>query len=218
MQQIYCISGLGADHRIFERLHMPGYELVAVPWLVPLPQDTLATYAARMYASIPDAGAVILGLSFGGMVATEIKKQFSPANVIIVSSAKTREEIGYNSRFFSWFANKPFLPDRIFITPYPFILYMLGASAAADSALLASMIEAGVPSLNRWMVNALLGWGCKDVPEGITHIHGTHDRVIRPRGVQPTHWIKGGSHFMIYNRAAEVSAIISQVLSSSPKL
>jgi hypothetical protein len=31
-QRIYCISGLGANEKVFSRLQLPGYELVHNAW------------------------------------------------------------------------------------------------------------------------------------------------------------------------------------------
>jgi len=212
VRRIYCISGLGADHRVFSKLKIPGFELVAVPWLFPLAAEPLPSYAARMYGTIPEKDPIVMGLSFGGMLTTEIKKQFAISHAIIVSSAKTRAEIGYNNDAFAWLAGKKFLPDQFFIRPAAAILFLLGAQTEDEKQLLASMIKSGNPKLNRWMVNALLNWDNERSPEGIIHIHGTADRVIRPGNVHPTNWVSGGGHFMVYNRAAEISRIISDSL------
>lgn len=212
MRRIYCISGLGADHRVFSRIQIAGYELVAVPWLQSLEDDTLPTYAKRMFESIGEPDPIVLGLSFGGMLATEIKKQFGISNVIIVSSAKTRQELGYNNRVFSWLGNSKAISDSFFITPSRVVLYLLGAESEADQVLVRDMISSGSATLNRWVVNAILGWDNQVVPPGIVHIHGTNDLVIRSAHVVPTHWIQDGGHFMVYNRADQVSAIVTDIL------
>ena len=94
MDKLYCISGLGADHRLFAHIAVPGYELVDVPWL-PFPRtDTMATYAMKLAATMPD-DAPIIGLSLGGMLATEIAKRSPQRRVVIISSAKVRAELGY---------------------------------------------------------------------------------------------------------------------------
>ena len=51
-------------------------------------------------------------------------------------------------------------------------------------------------------------------PEGdeLVHIHGTADQILPPETIHEAHWIKGGEHIMIYNRADEVSALINEHL------
>jgi hypothetical protein len=49
----YCISGLGADERIFSRLELPGVRLRALPWLRPVSaHEPIDGYADRMRAGI----------------------------------------------------------------------------------------------------------------------------------------------------------------------
>jgi hypothetical protein len=60
----------------------------------------------------------------------------------------------------------------------------------------------------------ILSWQSTEVPENIIHIHGTKDRLLTPAGIQPTYWIADGGHFMIWNLASEISALIQQELSS----
>ena len=213
MRNVYCISGLGADHRVFRNLRLPGFDLVPVPWLTPDTGDTLPSYAARMYRSIPETDPIVLGLSFGGMLTTEIKKQFGISHAVIVSSAKTKAELGYGNIFFRWISGRRMLPDSLFLTTWRFSAYLAGACTEEERKLISDMKKSGSASTNRWTVDALLNWKNAEAPPGIVHIHGTRDRIIPPRNVRPTHWIHGGGHFMIYNRAPEVSEIILSVLS-----
>ncbi|MBK7885618.1 MAG: hypothetical protein IPJ81_18875 [Chitinophagaceae bacterium] len=74
-QTIYCISGLGADERVFTKINIEGYQLKVIPWLTPLRNETLPQYATRMRSNIEEENPVMMGLSFGGMVSIEIAKQ-----------------------------------------------------------------------------------------------------------------------------------------------
>ena len=64
----------------------------------------------------------------------------------------------------------------------------------------------------RWCVHTLLFWNRRSFTPNVVHIYGTADRVIRRANVHADHWIKDGSHLMIYNRAAEISLLISRIL------
>src|SRR5258707_139416 len=90
---IYCISGLGTDAKIFSRLKIRGYQLIHLPWLKPRSKESMKSYAARMAAPIHHPSPVLLGVSFGGMVAIEIAKQLPVKKTIIISSVKTLKEI-----------------------------------------------------------------------------------------------------------------------------
>ena len=96
MQTIYCISGLGADEGVFQYLDLSFVKPVFINWISPLKNETLSAYALRLQQKfIHEESPVIVGLSLGGMVATEIAKSNPSAKVIIVSSAKTKKEIPF---------------------------------------------------------------------------------------------------------------------------
>jgi hypothetical protein len=56
MTQVYFISGLGADHTVFDRLTLrEDIEAHHLPWLVPKENESLGHYARRMAEGIADA-------------------------------------------------------------------------------------------------------------------------------------------------------------------
>ena len=123
MKQVYCISGLGADERIFSRLKVPGVEFIYLQWLIPEKDESIAAYAARMNKQVgpprepsgdpaaqlhepsrDPAGAsdnspgqsgnpVFMGVSFGGIMAIELAKLYPSARVVLVSSVKSTKEL-----------------------------------------------------------------------------------------------------------------------------
>ena len=212
MQPIYCISGLAADHRLFGNLSIPGYQLVQLPWVSYTREDNMASYAQKMIKGITGERAIIIGLSFGGMLSVEIAKLHPGWKIFIVSSAKTSAELGYNSSLLRWVSDKELIPAALFNIPHFLSLYRLGAHTPAEKKLLRAVIRDGDAAFTRWSINTLLNWNNQSYPDNITHIHGTNDKVILSGNVQPDHWIEGGSHIMIYNRAAEVGKIISDCL------
>ena len=61
--------------------------------------ETLAQYAQRIVQRITAPRPMLVGLSFGGMVAVEIAKILPVEKVILISSAKTRDELPPSYRF-----------------------------------------------------------------------------------------------------------------------
>ncbi|HEY0434517.1 MAG TPA: hypothetical protein VGC95_11625, partial [Chitinophagaceae bacterium] len=76
----YFISGLGADRRAFYRIQMPSsIQIVHLDWIDPLPKESLNDYALRFSKLIDRHEEFILvGLSFGGMLAVELGKFLQP--------------------------------------------------------------------------------------------------------------------------------------------
>jgi surfactin synthase thioesterase subunit len=81
-KRIYLISGLGADRRVFKKLVFPtDFELIYLDWITPEPAESLEAYAARLALNIDtSAPFYLIGLSFGGMLATEIAKKLNPVH------------------------------------------------------------------------------------------------------------------------------------------
>ena len=87
------ISGLGADKRVFDFLDLSAYSLHHVNWIPPLPRESMAAYATRLLPQITSDKPVLIGVSFGGMIALEIAKLVSVEKVILISSAKSLNAI-----------------------------------------------------------------------------------------------------------------------------
>ncbi len=210
MNKIYCISGLGADHRIFKKLRINDYQLVPLPWVAHSANDTIATYAIKMAQQILEPMPIILGVSFGGMVALEISKVIPTKAIIIVSSAKSQAELPYNGIF--WKMLVSLLPHQFFTLPNPLIIRLFGAKTSEEKKLIGDIFRESDGRFVKWSLKAILNWHNHSVPQNLLQIHGTNDLIIPGRNVSTNHWIQGGSHIMIYNQAEQISEIINQEL------
>ncbi|MCB0541677.1 MAG: alpha/beta hydrolase, partial [Bacteroidetes bacterium] len=84
--KIFGISGLGADERVFKKLTL-NYNINTVKWLKPHKKEELKNYIKRLSVEIDDSQPfVLIGVSFGGIVAIELSKILKPEAVIIISS------------------------------------------------------------------------------------------------------------------------------------
>ena len=92
-KNIYCISGLGADGRVFDRIAINGHVLHTLSWVSPGKKESITSYAFRMAEQISEDRPIVLGLSFGGMLAIEMARAINMEKVIIISAPKTRKEI-----------------------------------------------------------------------------------------------------------------------------
>ena len=80
------------------------------------------------------------------------------------------------------------------------------------------MIEDIDIEFNEWAVDQVINWKNEEVPNNLTHIHGTRDRIFPHFYIKDAIWIKGGTHFMVVNRAKEISKIIRKELSSARQI
>jgi len=82
---IYLIPGQGSDERIYNKIEFPGnYEVVHIKYEMPNENENMSAYAQRLAQQIKEEnGFILIGVSLGGMIATEIaelKNPFSKEN------------------------------------------------------------------------------------------------------------------------------------------
>lgn len=212
MQNLYCISGLGADERVFQYLDLSFARPVFINWINPLPGETLEAYASRLKEKfIGEEDPLIIGLSLGGMLATEIAKQLPKANVIIISSAKTRKELPFYWRIFRRIPLYKVLSYSLVKQTLAIQEYFLGAGSELSRQYEKTVIDRGNMHFYKWAIGAIVSWENKTVPSNVFHIHGSNDRLLPMRFVKPNFVINNGGHLMIIENAAEVSAVLKQI-------
>ena len=211
--KVYFISGMAADKRVFRHIQLPqGFEAVFVDWITPQKEESLPAYALRLANNIDITQSfALVGLSFGGMLATEIAKQYQPAATILISSVPVSSHLpGYFRMAAKMNLHK--------IVP----ISLLKSSAAAkrfftaerseDKKLLWQIINESDTGLIRWSMHAILNWQNDTIPQPVWHIHGTRDEVLPIRYTQPTHTIDKGGHMLVMTRPDAVNEILSNVL------
>lgn len=214
MQKIYCISGIGADERIFKNLHIPGTELVHIRWPEFDKHDELGCYAQKIIPQIKEENPVLLGLSFGGMLAVEIAKIHPVKKIFLVSSAKTKEELPQYGTFFRTLILSRIIPSFLYTVPNTVTYNLFGAKLPDEIQLLKGVFEDTDGKLMKWAMRAITLWRNETYPEPLVHIHGTADKILPMENIHANYLIEGGTHIMIYNRAQEISDIIAKELPS----
>ncbi len=89
---VYLISGLGADRTVFRNLiFSEGVKIHYLDWITPKTKESLRDYALRLAEGIDTSRTFcIMGLSFGGMLATEMTSVLKPQRTILISSISSK--------------------------------------------------------------------------------------------------------------------------------
>ncbi len=176
-------------------------------------KETITEYAKRLTAKITDENPIIIGLSFGGMVAVEIAKQIQVEKVILISSVKQTEEIPWYFRLFRWLPIHLLFPFKSLLwSAYWLIYYLFSLETIAERKLLKSILIETDAKFLKWAINQVILWKNQTIPDNIYHLHGTSDRVFPVGLIDPDITIEKGGHFMIMNRAEEISQSINQII------
>lgn len=206
--KIYGISGLGADKRVFKYLTLE-HELIPIDWIKPKKRETLIEYSERLikkYEIGNEEEFGILGVSFGGLVATEISKLKKPKFTILISSVETRKELTGIIKLVGKLKLIELIPEKLLNPPKIVAHFMFGTK---KKELLNSIIDDTDLSFTKWAVRELMLWNNETRLVNLIKIGGTKDKLLPPKG-QNTILIENGEHLMIVDKAKQVSEIINE--------
>ena len=203
------LSGLGADSRVFDFLDLSNYNIHFIEWIDPHENEPIEAYARRLKVNIKKENPILLGISFGGMMAIEIGKQIRAEKIIIISSAKTRRSIPANfiSRKLKLHT---LLPARFLLKPNVILYWLFGIKSKDERALLRSILRDTDEKFFCWAVDKIMNWENELLPDNTIHLHGSKDRVIPFTSAD--YKIEGGGHLMIVNRAAEINKVLAEII------
>ena len=214
---LYFISGLGADERVFKYLSLGDLEYKFIKWETPGTNEKLSNYCSRLIKQIDLSKEIILiGVSFGGIVAQEISRIIKPQKVIIISSVKTAKEFNWQLDLVRRFklyklATSSFLKWSNNLTAD----YYFGVKTKMESTLLKQIISDTDQDFLKWAIHEIMNWNGDSTNTNIVHIQGNKDRIFPVKRIRNYTIINGGGHFMIVNRADEISEIIKNEIRSS---
>jgi len=214
MMQVFFLSGLGADKRVFDLLDLSFCEPVFIDWTPPLQNETLAHYALRLKEKYIPNNTTVIGLSFGGMLATEIAKHNSSVSSILISSAKTIYELPAYFRSGKFIRLHYWVPGEIQKRFMIRMKWLFGVNSITGTKIYKEIISDCDPDFNRWAVDAILSWDNIDVPENIIHIHGTRDKILPYKYVNCHYTVQKGEHLMVLEQATIVSEILKNIITN----
>ncbi len=211
---IYLISGLGSDAAIFKNLTFSKeVNIHYLDWIPPKAKESLRTYALRMAEAINrSVPFAIIGLSFGGMLATEMATVLHPQLTVLVSSVPTKLQLPWYYRVFERMRINKLIPVFKPKTAPRFIASFFGVETRDDYECFQQLLKRANPRFTKWAIDSILKWDRTDIPAGLIRIHGGKDKVLPLGNDKVDYLIRDGSHFMIFNRADEISKILGTLI------
>ena len=213
LKEIYFVSGLGADERVFQMLKLEGYRPVHIHWINPERGESIADYAQRLTAQIPVPNPILVGLSFGGIIAVEIAKQIAVKQVILISSVKDHREVPLYFKLFRWLPIHRIFPFKSLLwAGYMIAYWLFSVECLEERCLLKQILVDTDPHFLKWALHKVVTWRNHSYPTQLHQIHGSNDRIFPVRYVEPEFLLAGGGHLMVINRAGQVSTLIEQII------
>ncbi len=214
MKHIYLISGLGADERVFSYLQFNNYIIHHIKWITPANDESLFDYATRISSQIQYKKPIIIGVSFGGIIAVELSNIIPYDKIIILSSAKNSAELPYYYKLAGVLKLYKLIPQSTLNWYNCILSYLFGIETPEEKVLLKAIIEDTNVVFAKWAIYRILTWNFLNCnASNLYHIHGSLDRLIPLRNIKNCIEVKNGSHFMIVNKSKHINIIINELLS-----
>ena len=145
-------------------------------------------------------------------MAIEVAKQMNTEKLILIATAKTRNEIPFYYRFAGRLKLHEFIPAKL-LKRLPWANWFFGANTTFERELLRQVLHETDSKFLNWAIDKIVRWENKAVPKNYIHIHGTQDRIFPIKLVSCNVAIHSGGHLMVLSHAEEVNKIIEEVTS-----
>jgi pimeloyl-ACP methyl ester carboxylesterase len=210
MKKLFLLSGLGADKRVFDFLDLSDYTVHHVQWITPIPNESMGDYAQRLLPQITEENPILMGVSFGGMIALEIAKLVPVEKIILISSARSSNAIPSYLKLITKLRIQKIIPPGALKKPNEMLYWLFGVRAKEHRALLASIMKDTDEIFLTWAIETITLWKNNTPPNQVIQIHGTKDRILSLQSAD--YLVEGGGHLMVVTRAKEISVILKNVL------
>jgi hypothetical protein len=214
MNKIYIFSDLGVDRRVFDNIDFSELDVEFIDWIEPVKNESLENYALRISKKITYGNPILIGLSFGGMIAAEISKIIKVEKLILIASAKNKFELPFIYRLLGKLKLNQLLPNSILKHQNFITNWLFGIESSEEKQLLKSILQDTDSKFLNWAINEIVNWKSEIYPENCFHIHGNNDKIIPIKNVKADFVIENGGHFMTVNKAKEIQEIIFYSITS----
>ncbi|MFC2176166.1 alpha/beta hydrolase [Bacteroidota bacterium] len=184
-----------------------------MPWIKPEKKDDIHSYARKMAEIILAAeNPIVIGVSLGGILASEMTTFIPNLRVIAISTIKGLEE-----RPFLFKAGRTVAVQRlapIWLAKKMSFFWRWGNRKIPrqDADMLIDMFIKQDNRFIKWVLIQTPKWKGAGDAERIHHIHGDKDRLFPIKRIANAQVVKDGTHMMVYTKGNEVSNLINEEL------
>lgn len=212
--KIYGIPGLGLNAQIFEHLQFKDCDLKIIEWIEPLKKESLSNYAKRISQQLEEGEVVLIGHSFGGVLAQEIAQHLRVNHIFLISSIKSPKQLPFSFKLLSMFSLYKLVSRQSILITFPLWAHINGYVSKNLRSIFRDSMKTHSSYYLQWSLKEISNWqGTVQKMPPITQIHGNADLTFPLKKItEPLHVIKGGNHLMVHSLAEEIKTIISAEL------
>ena len=212
---IYCFPGQGSDKRIFDSLTIDtAFEVKIIEYGTPDKGMTLRSFAKELSKQIDtNRKFILVGVSLGGMICSELSDILSPEKTIIISSAKNRTELPFRYKFQRVIPIYKIFPGSFLLAGAKMLQPIVEPDRKKNKKTFKNMLSDKNATYMKRTIGLIIKWDKVDETKKIYHIQGSKDHTLPVRNIKdPDYDVDGGSHMMTLTRAGEISDILNKIL------
>ncbi len=196
------MPGLAASSSIFEKIKLPEdvFEIHLLDWIMPEKTETLKQYAERMSEFVKHDKAVLIGVSFGGILVQEMAQFLDLRKLIIISSVKSNKELPSRMKIAKTTKAYKLIPTSLLSNVEALTKYAFGTMIKERVKLYKKYLTMNDKVYLDWAIEQVVCWERTIEDDNVIHIHGDNDSVFPAQNIKNFINVKAGTHIMIVNR------------------
>ena len=196
------MPGLAASSSIFEKIKLPEnvFETHLLDWIMPENAETLTMYAERMSKLVQHEKAVLIGVSFGGILVQEMAQFLDIQKIIIISSVKSNKELPSRMKIAKTTKAYKLIPTSLLSNVDALTKYAFGTIIKERLNMYKKYLIMSDKVYLDWAIEQVVCWERTIIDDNVIHIHGDNDSVFPVQNIKEYINVKGGTHIMIVNR------------------
>ena len=196
------MPGMAASSSIFEKIKLPEdvFEIHLLDWIMPEKTESLKKYAERMSKFVKHDKAVLIGVSFGGILVQEMAQFLELRKVIIISSVKSNKELPSRMKIAKTTKAYKLIPTSLLSNVDALTKYAFGTMVKERMNLYKKYLTMSDKVYLDWAIEQVVCWERTVVDDNVIHIHGDNDSVFPVQNIKNNINVKAGTHIMIINR------------------
>jgi thioesterase domain-containing protein len=212
---VYFMPGMAASSSIFEKIKLPEdiFEIHLLEWFLPEKHETLKQYAQRMANEVKHKDAVLIGVSFGGILVQEMKQFLNPKKVIIISSVKSNKELPRRMKIAKTTKAYKLLPTSLAQNMEALAKYAFGSGIVKQRLeLYKVLMTRREKEYLDWAIEQIINWERTEIDPEVVHIHGDMDEVFPAKNINGFINVKAGTHIMIITKYRWLNANLPEII------
>lgn len=209
--RVWVLPGMGADSRIFRSFKFP-WSATFLEWLDPKDGESISSYSDRLLDEHDIAtNDLILGYSFGGIIAQDWASRNKVQRVVLLSSLHHKSAVRPFFRLLSLTGLLRWAPkDRVM--KFIFFLARLNSKPSSHLDLTLEMMEQFDDRYYRWVLKQVLSWNHPTPLCPIDVIQGEFDPVFpnSTHGGKRTWTLKDAAHLSFHTHGQEISYLLKE--------